>query len=541
VTEGRPDSDWIAPDDGLPRVTSSSKPGTSPAFHSLLSPDDSLDPWISNPGDRSFATDLNFDQIASGVAKEQEEHELITALLYGRTFDARVPPFRQEVFHDLEDPQLLAAMRSFAEGMVHVRRVLTNIEKITNIQQHNGWFLDAASTYCSSVTCLESALTSCKVTATSLLLFRTYLTAYVTGTSFQSLDADTKDQRRALDGITYALRIGSGHVEVRRYEGESDYSATIEAIFDRFRQGDVKDYRVQHRTWPGMNHIGAQIADRVAKLFPDQFSRLDEYCSLYTEFFADPIRRFERELHFFLAYIGFIEPLRANGLPFCYPEIATDSKAIFANDAFDLALAHKLAEAANSIVRNDFALSDTERVIVVSGPNQGGKTTFARMFGQLHQLASIGCPVPGTSARLVLFDHMFTHFEREEDLGNLRGKLEDDLVRVQGMLERATSQSIVILNEVFTSTTLKDSRFLGRKAMQKIVQLDLLCVYVTFVEELASFAPSVVSMVSTVVPDNPAERTFKVVRAPADGLAYAMAIAEKHGLTYSRLRERLAS
>jgi DNA mismatch repair protein MutS len=99
----------------------------------------------------------------------------------------------------------------------------------------------------------------------------------------------------------------------------------------------------------------------------------------------------------------------------------------------------------------------------------------------------------------------------------------------------------VIMNEIFSSTTLYDARFLGSKLLKKVMQLDALCVYVTFVDELASMGDSVVSMMSTIVPENPAERTYKVVRKPADGLAHALAIAEKHGLTYERLRGRVAS
>jgi DNA mismatch repair protein MutS len=511
------------------------------AFVSLLSarPDSRI---IGRDGaDLAFMSDLRLDQIVAAVCADREERDLIAALLHDRVADTGTVEFRHAVFRDLEDPDVFAAAAEFAGTMREVRAHLGQVAKMQSVHQREGWFLDAAAIYCDTVRTLASKLEATAITSSGLLAFRDYLAGYAASDDFARLCSDTAARKADLRGVTYQVRIKGGRVEVSRYAGEPDYSTEITSTFERFQQGAVKDYRVQYRIWPGLTHVGARILALVARLFPEEFSALAEYCRRHAGF-ADPVvRRFDREIQFYLAYLEYIAPLRSAGLSFCYPDLTSGSKDIFARETFDLALAARLVRGGKAVISNDFELAGPERVIVVSGPNQGGKTTFARTFGQLHHLAGTGCPVPGTAARLFVPDRIFTHFEREEDIANLTGKLEDDLLRIQEALLTATPSSIVIMNEIFTSTTVRDARFLGEKVLAKVVELDLLCVYVTFVDELASLGPTIVSMASTIVPDNPAERTYKVVRKPADGLAYALAIAEKHRVTYRQLSERLGS
>ena len=510
-----------------------------PRFTSLLFNKDPGESGLGHPSDRSFFSDLNLDQLIDAISGDREERELILSLLYGQLHDSDSIRFRLEIFRDLEDQELFGEIQQLVELLGRVRLHLAQLDKMHSKFQREGWFLNAVSIYCDVIHRLRKCLDAAPLRSRGLLQFRSFLTAYADSSTFSELATESRHQKDVLGEICYCVRIRGNRVEVSRYHDEADYSAEVLATFERFKQGSVKDYRVRYRGWPGMNHVGEQILDLVARLFPEEFAALDDYCERRRDFFAKAVRTFEREVQFYLAFLEYIKPLRVAGLSFCYPETSEESKEIFASDTFDLTLAKKLVGDGRAVVTNEFSLSGQERIFVVSGPNQGGKTTFARMFGQLHHLASIGCPVPGTAARLFLFDQLFTHFEREEDLVRMTGKLEDDLVRIREVLEVATSKSILIMNEMFTSTTLSDAQFLGKKVMQKVIDLDLLCVYVTFVDELASMGDSVVSMLSTIVPGNPAERTYKVVRGPADGLAYALAIAEKYDLTYDRLSRRL--
>jgi DNA mismatch repair protein MutS len=484
-----------------------------------------------------FFVDLNLDQILRTMTAGREQYEL-KPYFYAPLHEVDAVRYRHEVLRDLEKREVLESVSRFAETMRRMREHLVQVQKLHYQLQKQAWFLVAAGIYCEGVRALAEELAVRDVTSRGFRRFRHYLAEYAGSERFTSLATETQALKDALAGIRYAVRSHGPRVTVSRYEGEPDYSAEVEETFAKFKQGAVQSYLVKLPEFAEMDHIEAQIVSLVAKLYPDVFGMLADYCTRRRDYLDQTIGRFDREVQLYLAYLELIGRFRAAGLPFCYPHVSAQSKEIATEDTFDIALANKLVPD-GAVVTNDFHLEGPERVLVVSGANNGGKTTFARTFGQLHYLASLGLLVPGRSARLFLPDRVYTHFEKEEDIETLRGKFEDELVRVHQILAQATADSVIVMNESFSSTTLNDALFVGTEVMRRILDLGCLGVYVTFVDEIASLSEATVSMVSQIVAENPAERTFKVVRKPADGLAYAWAIAEKYGLTYQRLLERI--
>jgi len=509
-------------------------------FHSVLfeTPEDS--PRAAAGEAPAYFGDLNLDQIVDTITLGKQEYDL-KSFFYTPLNTISAIEYRHEVMRDLEQKTLFEQLQSFARNMRAMRQHLEQADKLYYKYQKERWFLDAVEMYCKAIERLSQDLSLADLTSRGLLGFRDYVTNYAASEPFLLLRAQTEKLLADLSSVRYGLIIKGNRIQVRHYDSEIDYSADVEHTFERFKQGAVKDYRVEFPTSRQMNHIEAQILDLVAKLHPDIFAHLDEYCANNSRYLDETISVFDQEIQFYIAYLEYVATFKRAGLTFAYPRMCNKDKHVNGYEVFDVALAYKLIRESASVVCNDFELKDNERIFIVSGPNQGGKTTFARTFGQLHYLASLGCPVAGREAQLFLFDALFTHFEKEETIIDLRGKLQDDLVRMYEILDQATSNSIIIMNEIFTSTTIDDALFLSKKILERIIGRDVLCVCVTFIDELASLHEKVVSMVSTIVPENPAVRTYKIVRRPADGLAYAMSIAEKHRVTYDCLKERIRS
>ncbi|GAB2832918.1 hypothetical protein GCM10022221_34670 [Actinocorallia aurea] len=478
-----------------------------------------------------YWADLRLDAVAAAVSALAGEDT--AAYLHGAPRDLALVSARQAVFRALEAPEAGAAARAFCAASDRVRRRLARIARTGHVPQAGRRLAEAVVAHAAAVEEFAAALAP---GVPGLEALGADLAALAVSPAFTVPRDAARALLARLDAVRYDLLLRGDEITVAPCEPGADdaFADRVHAVFARFRTGPPAA-APRPADDSGLDVVEAAVVDLVARLHPEVFADLAAFLAAHRGFLPDGLVRLDRELRFCLGLLDVLAPLRAAGLPVCHPEVSTEDRTLEALDLYDLALA---AERAGDVVPNDVTAAPGERVIVVSGPNQGGKTTLSRAFGQLHHLAGLGCPVPARRARVHLPDRVLTHYERAESLENPASKLEEELVRLRDLLDAATGDSVVVLNEIFMSTTASDALALSRPLLTALLDKGVRCLWVTFLDELSRADPAVVSMVAeTEGPD--ARRTFRIVRGTADGRNHARVLAERFGLTYAALSSRL--
>lgn len=285
-----------------------------------------------------------------------------------------------------------------------------------------------------------------------------------------------------------------------------------------------------------LDQVESAILAAVAALHPTLFEELAGVVSGLPPSPDPRLATVETEIRLVLAVEEVLARSLGDGLPLALPSFEPDDSLVL-TDAYDLALARRRRQTHDSIVTNDLSLSAQERIVVVTGPNQAGKTTFARAIGQVHLLASLGLPVPAREARLPAPGPVLTHFERPEDPASRHGGLEAELVRLRALLGRLTPDALVVLNEPFSTTSLADAVWLTRQTLAEVAQSRSRTVVVTFARALAR-DPDVVSLVAPL--DASVRPTFRLERRPPTARSEVLRLAEIHGLSAPAIRASLA-
>ena len=201
---------------------------------------------------------------------------------------------------------------------------------------------------------------------------------------------------------------------------------------------------------------------------------------------ADHVRNFfgmlRAELALYVGCVNLHEALVGKGEPTCMPvPAAAEERRLSFCGLYDVGLALSVDR---RVVGND-ANADRKDLLIITGPNTGGKSTFLRSVGLAQLMMQGGMFVPAEVFSASLCDGLFTHYKREEDLRMESGKFDEELSRMSETLDHVTPQSMMLFNESFAATNEREGSEIARQIVRALLESGIRVFFVTHMFDLA--------------------------------------------------------
>ena len=225
-------------------------------------------------------------------------------------------------------------------------------------------------------------------------------------------------------------------------------------------------------------------------------------------------RLLRAELAFYVGCLNLHERLSAKAEPLCFPVPAEPrSSLLSATDLYDPSLSLTLRERA---IGNDLA-ADGKSLVVITGANQGGKSTLLRAVGVAQLMMQAGMFTPASSLHASVCAGLFTHYPREEDATMSSGKLAEELARMSALAEHLRPHALLLSNESFASTNEREGSDLAAEILRAVLESGIRVFFVTHLYHLAhtfhSHPPApTLFLRAERLPDG--NRPYKLVEAP---------------------------
>lgn len=501
-----------------------------------------------------YFDDLNLTQIVDKIRSLRSDYDL-KRYFYILLKDCDEIKYRQEILEDFFCENIFDGADEFSAGLYKARRYFEYAVKSESPVQAKRWKIDAAYSYINAVKSFAECMENSDVNSEGMRALKEYLINKVSDEAFIRFSEATRMLMEKMPAIEFTLEIERNSINVKAGRSKEDYMAKVRGLLSGAHSGEGADTDGTGKNVPveinryfaspltgvlKLSRLEDKIIQVLQKEYPDIFAELEEYNLRYGNFFDGVLVRLEQEMQFYMAFVLFRRSLSEYDFPFCRPAVGKAGAAGFGlTEAYDLALALKNAPLAVPVVRNSVEYRGRERFLVVTGPNQGGKTTFARAVGQTVYFSMLGLNAPAASVSIPVFDGILTHFEVEESLDTGAGKLKEELNRLKPMMESESSRSFVVINELFTTAASYDAYIMGSHVLKHFIAADYYGIYVTHIKELAGESEQVASLVAGLDRRDNKTRTYKIERRQAEGTGHAGTLVDKYGLNYDEIKERL--
>lgn len=290
------------------------------------------------------------------------------------------------------------------------------------------------------------------------------------------------------------------------------------------------------------------ILDRaITSMLTRTVKKLKHILSRHVSVSATTISALLPELLYYIRWAEYIENLQKNGFVMTKPSLlAKNKREMKAKGIYNLKLAQSLFEKKESsdiIVGNDLDFDAEHRIYILTGANRGGKTTITQAIGISFLLAQGGIYVPADSFAFSPVDNIFTHYPADENKTMDLGRLGEESKRFRDIFMEATQQSLLLLNESFSTTSFEEGFFIARDVVRILLKLGVRTIFNTHMHKLAREIDklnqkSMESKAASLITETQeGRRSYRLKVAPPEGTSFARDIAEKYGVTYEMLEQ----
>ena len=539
--------------------------------------------------------DLGLDTLTERIAAKPQEVPLIRRVMMSLTPDPEVAAFRSDVFEDiLRHPdirerlmKLLEKVRMFYDYGV-VSRPSGDDNSIWDLMHR----LEEYHDYILTVEAIRECLSEKDLVSEGLVKLRETVDSIYRDRGFEGLRKDVEELRVAASevrsltvGINLnerfeAISLGLVSVNGKPFTKSGLLKNFLASVSPRDESEKEAEWNGNYSYYPANTGVGllesvgrfaetsmilrnplammslARIPeadgsanvprqmDSAASMLTSRISRkLKDTLGKYMNVSVREIAGLIPELVFYTRWAEYIENRKKEGWVFTKPQVRKErdgAAGMAAEGLYNLKLV--ATEKPGNVVPNDLAFDARRRVFVLTGANCGGKTTVTQAVGQLFILAQSGISVPAKSFRYDPADAVLTHFPADEDKTLDLGRLGEECRRFRELFVQSTPESLILLNETFSTTSFEEGYFIAADAVRAILDRGTRTIYNTHMHKLAGDLDTVINTgdregkaISLVAETREGKHSFRVTEAPPEGRSFAHEIAEKYGVTYESL------
>ena len=536
--------------------------------------------------------DLGLDVICNGLSNKEKEQSLILGIMSKITDDPEVVQFRLDVFDDIyRNP-------AFREKMLGILDKIEFLKDFGSFRRDNEessstWDLlhrlEEIRDYIGYVEALQQCLSDSSLKSKGLKELKERIDGIYNDSSFEELKKDianlkasTSNLKSVTLGVNLNERFEAKEIGLISVNSKAFSKSTILENFgskiirkDSINPGTDWDGSMRFQAFStgegGQNFMEGMARARMMIENPiltmamvpdgdmgkDVTSHMDritdhmlgktmkavkEVLSKYVGLSIMNITALIPEFLYYVRWAEFIKRQQDKGFVFCKANLIPGGKVRMKAKGF---YNMRLSCAVDQIVDNDLDFDSEKNLYILTGANRGGKTTVTQAIGLLHVLAQGGIFVPAKEFSFTPADCIFTHYPADEDKTLDFGRLGEECNRFRELFGQCTENSLLLLNETFSTTSFEEGFFIAKDAVRAILKKGTRCIYNTHMHKLAQDLDGLneesakegasYKAASLVALSDGGQRSFKVKVAPPQGMSYAQDIARKYGVTYEML------